>query len=74
MTWRITIEHTSSYQYLGEVTSSYNEARITPLSTERQLVIESEVAVSPSTAAFRYWDYWGTLVHAFDVDEPHGKR
>lgn len=71
MSWRITIEHTSSYRYRGEVTSSYNEARITPLSTERQLVIESQVDVSPSTGAFRYWDYWGTLVYAFDVDEPH---
>ena len=71
MTWRITIEHTSSYRYRGEVTSSYNEARITPLSTERQLVIESEVAMFPPTTAYRYWDYWGTLVHAFDVDEGH---
>jgi len=71
VTWRINIEHTSSYQYRGEVTSSFNEARITPVSTERQLVIESHVAVTPATAAFLYWDYWGTLVHAFDVDEPH---
>lgn len=71
MSWRITIEHSSTYRYAGAVTSSYNEARITPLSTERQLVIESSVTFSPRTSAFRYWDYWGTLVHAFDVDESH---
>jgi transglutaminase-like putative cysteine protease len=71
LTWRINIEHTSTYKYRGEVTSSYNEARITPLSTDRQLVIDSAVSVAPATAAFRYWDYWGTLVHAFDVDSPH---
>jgi transglutaminase-like putative cysteine protease len=71
VSWRITIEHSSAYRYAGDVTSSYNEARITPLSFARQLVIESSVTVSPATQAFRYWDYWGTLVHAFDVEEPH---
>ncbi len=71
MTWRIAITHTTGYKYRREVTSSYNEARITPISSDRQLVLESTVAVSPSAVAFRYWDYWGTLVHAFDIQVPH---
>jgi len=71
MTWRIGITHSTGYKYKNEVTSSYNEARITPISSDRQLVLESEVAVSPSAMAFRYWDYWGTLVHAFDIHVPH---
>jgi len=71
MAWRIAITHTTGYHYKREVTSSYNEARITPISSDRQLVLESEVAVSPSAVAFRYWDYWGTLVHAFDIHVPH---
>ncbi|HVF13283.1 MAG TPA: transglutaminase family protein [Acidimicrobiales bacterium] len=71
MTWRIAITHTTGYRYTREVTSSYNEARITPISNDRQLVLESEVEVSPSAVAFRYWDYWGTLVHAFDIHVPH---
>ena len=29
------------------------------------------MAVTPSAVAFRYWDYWGTLVHAFDIHVPH---
>jgi hypothetical protein len=41
VSWRITIEHSSTYRYAGHVTSSYNEARITPLSFARQLVIDS---------------------------------
>jgi transglutaminase-like putative cysteine protease len=53
------------------VTSSYNEARITPISNDRQLVLESTVDVSPATAIYRYWDWWGTLVHSFDLQEPH---
>ena len=71
MTWRIGIRHVTGYQYERPVTSSYNEARITPISNDRQLVMESEVEVSPSTAVYRYWDWWGTLVHSFDLHEPH---
>lgn len=71
MTWRIGITHSTGYRYKREVMSSYNEARITPISSDRQLVLESEVAVTPSAVAFRYWDYWGTLVHAFDIHVPH---
>ncbi len=71
MAWRIAITHHTGYRYRREVVSSYNEARITPISSDRQLVLESTVAVSPSAVAFRYWDYWGTLVHAFDIQVPH---
>ena len=71
MSWRIAITHRTGYKYKREVTSSYNEARITPISNDRQLVLESTVAVTPPVVAFRYWDYWGTLVHAFDIHVPH---
>jgi len=53
------------------VRSSYNEARITPISNDRQLALESTVEVSPAVAIYRYWDWWGTLVHSFDIHEPH---
>ncbi|HEX2700788.1 MAG TPA: transglutaminase family protein [Acidimicrobiales bacterium] len=71
MTWRIEITHRSGYRYRNEVTSSYNEARITPLSTDRQMVLDAAVTVSPRASVYRYWDYWGTLVDAFEVHEPH---
>ena len=71
MSWRLTIEHTTGYKYRREVISSYNEVRITPISNDRQMVLDSEVAVAPAVSAFRYWDYWGTLVHAFDLHTPH---
>jgi len=51
--------------------SSYNEARLMPLSTPDQLVIEAQVEVEPAVTCFRYWDYWGTLVYAFDIHRPH---
>jgi transglutaminase-like putative cysteine protease len=71
MTWQLKIRHTTGYRYKGEVRSSYNEARVTPLSTDRQVAVEASVDVTPATRTYRYWDYWGTLVDAFDVHEPH---
>jgi transglutaminase-like putative cysteine protease len=71
MSWRLRIRHTTGYRYKGEVRSSYNEARVTPLSTDRQVAVEASVDVMPPTRTYRYWDYWGTLVDAFDVHEPH---
>jgi len=71
VTWRIAIRHVTGYEYERPVTSSYNEARITPISNDRQLALESTVEVSPAASVYRYWDWWGTLVHSFDIHEPH---
>jgi transglutaminase-like putative cysteine protease len=71
VSWRLRIRHTTGYRYKGEVRSSYNEARVTPLSTDRQVAVEASVDVTPATRTYRYWDYWGTLVDAFDVHEVH---
>lgn len=71
MTWRIGIRHVTGYTYREPVTSSYNEARITPISSVRQLALESAVEVAPAASVYRYWDWWGTLVHAFDLHDPH---
>jgi len=73
VSWRLQIRHTSGYRYKSPVSSSYNEARITPLSTDRQLTIESRVEIDPRARLYRYWDYWGTLVHAFDLHQPHSE-
>lgn len=71
MSWRIRIKHRSRYDYTTEVTSSYNEVRMTPLTTPSQLVLDSDLTVQPMVRPFRYWDYWGAVVHAFDLHLPH---
>jgi transglutaminase-like putative cysteine protease len=71
VTWRIGIRHVTTHQYERPVTSSYNEARITPISNDRQLALESTVEVSPPASVYRYWDWWGTLVHSFDLHVAH---
>jgi len=71
MSWRLQISHVTHYHYDHPVAASYNEARVTPLTTSDQLTVDARVTVEPATETFAYWDYWGTLVHAFDVHEPH---
>jgi transglutaminase-like putative cysteine protease len=73
MTWRLRVQHTTHYEYAGPVTTSYNEARMTPLSVIGQTTIDARLDIRPAVRAFRYWDYWGTMVHAFDLHQPHNE-
>ena len=73
MTFRVRVEHRSRYSYANAVYSSFNEARITPLTTPWQLVLESQVSVQPASSVQAYVDYWGTVVHAFDLHQAHAE-
>lgn len=71
MSPRIQVEHRSQYSYEAPVDSSFNELRITPLTTTQQVVLDSRVKVLPHADPYRYVDYWGSVVHAFELHEPH---
>ncbi|MGW5923742.1 transglutaminase family protein [Nocardia fluminea] len=71
MSWRIRVVHTTGYVYDAPVTRSFNEARLTPRADSRQNVILNRVETVPATRAYRYTDYWGTAVTAFDLHAPH---
>lgn len=71
MTWRLRVVHTTGFAYDAPVTSSFNEARLTPRSDGRQNVIHNRIETTPVTRAYRYTDYWGTAVTAFDLHAPH---
>lgn len=71
VSWHVAVRHRTAYTYAGEVLSSYNEARVTPLTTDRQEVLEASTEVTPAAPMLRYWDYWGTLVDVFDLHGPH---
>jgi len=71
VSWRLRVVHSTGFAYDGPVTSSYNEARLTPRSDARQNVIVNRVETVPATRAYRYTDYWGTAVTAFDLHAPH---
>jgi transglutaminase-like putative cysteine protease len=68
---RLRIKHVTGFRYAGEVTASYNEARMLPVTGERQLVLHSNLEVLPVSSHHQYTDYWGTRVLAFDVLAPH---
>ncbi len=71
MTWRLQITHTTHYRYDAPVAQSYNEARLEPRSDRHQTVLSSRVEVEPATRVVRHVDYWGSVVHHFDVQVPH---
>ncbi|MGM7644516.1 transglutaminase family protein [Nocardia sp. JW2] len=65
------VVHTTGYLYDAPVTRSFNEARLTPRADSRQNVILNRVETVPATRSYRYTDYWGTAVTAFDLHAPH---
>ena len=71
MGWRIRVVHETGYSYSAPVHESYNEVRLTPRTDNRQSVIVSRVETTPPTRSYRYTDYWGTTVTAFDLHAPH---
>ena len=73
MTARLRVVHTTGFTYTSPVASSYNEARLTPRTDSHQNVVASHIDTSPPVHQFRYTDYWGTLVTAFDVHTPHDR-
>src|ERR687883_1527663 len=69
--WRLRVVHSTGYAYKSPASASFNEARLTPRSDNRQNVILSRVETVPATRSYRYIDYWGTAVTAFDLHAPH---
>lgn len=70
---RLDIRHRTGYRYSGNVVMSYNEARMTPLTTPWQTTLEATIEVAPAATTYRYWDYWGTQVTGFEVRDPHDR-
>ena len=69
MGWRLRIEHITSVRYAGPVLTSFNEARMTPLTLPTQITLESRVTAGPGVPVWTYNDYWGTFVSVFDLPE-----
>jgi transglutaminase-like putative cysteine protease len=69
--WRLRIEHTTSVSYAGPVLTSFNEARMTPLTLPSQLTHEARVTAGPGVPVWTYNDYWGTFVSVFELPEAH---
>lgn len=76
MSWRLRISHVTEVRYSGPVLSSFNEARMTPLTLPAQVALQTRLAVghsrrSGTAPTWTYDDYWGTRVTVFDLPEAH---
>jgi transglutaminase-like putative cysteine protease len=71
VSWRLRIEHTTKVVYAGPVQTSFNEARMTPLTLPTQTTLESRVTAGAGVPVWTYIDYWGTFVSVFDLPEAH---
>jgi transglutaminase-like putative cysteine protease len=65
------IRHVTGFSYDGVADSSYNEARMTPVTSGRQRVLESSLNVHPFAVQSTYRDYFGTIVTTFDLQQAH---
>ncbi len=68
---QLRISHTTDYAYDGGAVTSYNEARLTPLTSPEQIVVHTRLDIAPTPWTHTYRDYFGTLVTAFEVLDPH---
>ena len=68
---RLRIKHMTGFHYGGDVTASYNEARMLPASADGQLVLYSNLEILPISSHHSYVDYWGSRVSSFEILTPH---
>lgn len=68
---QLRIVHTTEFEYDGQATASYNQARLTPQTDADQIVAHSRLDVQPPPWTHTYTDYFGTQVTAFEVLDPH---
>jgi transglutaminase-like putative cysteine protease len=68
---RLNIDHRTGFRYDSPVRSSYNEARMTPVTRDGQTVWTSRITIEPTAWSFSYVDYWGTNVTTFELHEAH---
>ena len=70
---RLRIKHMTGFRYGGDVTASYNEARMLPVSADGQLVLYSNLEILPISSHHSYVDYWQSRVSSFEILTPHSQ-
>ena len=69
---RYRIEHSTTYSYDADVTSSYGTFRLRPRDLDWQTCLDHEVRISPGAAdQFGHLDLYGNTKTYFHVVEPH---
>ncbi|WP_134767598.1 transglutaminase family protein [Nocardioides sp. 1609] len=71
MSMQLRITHATTFEYDGRSVASYNQARLTPVTTPGQIVVHHRLEISPKPWTYEYRDYFGAAVTAFEVVDPH---
>lgn len=67
------ILHVTRYKYAADIADSVNEIRLSPRTNHNQACYQHMINLSPHAPLYAYEDYFGNLVHAFSVSEPHSE-
>ncbi|MBS42245.1 MAG: transglutaminase [Nocardioides sp.] len=71
MSMQLRVVHTTRFDYEGKAEASYNQARLTPATTAHQIVVHNRIEIGPKPWTYEYRDYFGSLVTAFEIVDPH---
>lgn len=67
------INHRTTYRYAGEASESFMEARLTPVSDDRQRLVARAFTTQPGGAVHRYTDYYGNQVESLAIAHRHAR-
>lgn len=68
---KLSVLHCTRYDYAAPVKGSFNEARLQPLSEGGQTCHSFSLQVWPSSEFRVYRDFYGNMVHSFELPAPH---
>ena len=64
---RFRLTHRTLYRYAGTASESFMEARLTPVSDDRQRLLSRELITTPASNLHTYTDYFGNVVETFST-------
>jgi transglutaminase-like putative cysteine protease len=67
------LNHRTRYLYAGEASESFMEARLTPVTDERQRLLSRTFTTTPAGRVTCYADYFGNEVESFAIAHRHGE-
>lgn len=65
------VRHVTELYYENEAEEAHSEIRKSPVDTGLQRLVTSKVEVEPPALLRKHTDYFGNVVHHFDLLEPH---
>jgi transglutaminase-like putative cysteine protease len=69
----ISLLHRTTFAYAGKAHDSFNEVRLRPLDDASQVCRSFELRTDPATQMRDYVDFYGNMVHYFDITAGHEK-